>query len=325
MKRIIIIALVLIALVALIAWRFNTPAGNPGSHHTQENYIFDKSFDAQKVLIPDGDNPYLAKGAVNARALELFHRLDKLYSPSSGGLSAHYKYAGRYFNENFNETDARVLSEAYKKYFSCQTRLFHDRHFDPKITGFEDMLKLLYDVQSFRRESMGAQTADALFGAEVKEMEYILRREMIITDKSLFGAEKEKRLASLKSDMWEGQDIALGEDDNAYNLYQLKMQLYSKDLSMLVEKERALKIKEIRREFFTKEQIEKLNETDSLIARECETLRLYRQAEKKIKSAPDLPPEVRAQNIHALQDEHFGDQADAFRRTESIEHGLKKE
>jgi len=169
------------------------------------------------------------------------------------------------------------------------------------------------------------ETADALFGAEVKEKEYFLRREMIIADPALYGRDKERRLDKLKSDMWEGEAIPIGEDDIPYNRYQLKMQLYAKDLAGLGEKERKLKIEEFRKEFFTREQIGKLRNADARMAGEKETLKRYREAEKKILEARDMPRVQSKQKINALQDEYFGEEADAFRRAEAIRKGLEKQ
>ncbi len=41
------------------------------------------------------------------------------------------------------------------------------------------MLSMLYKVQNYRREKLGKETADALFGSEVKENEYLIRRAII--------------------------------------------------------------------------------------------------------------------------------------------------
>ena len=120
------------------------------------------------------------------------------------------------------------------------------------------LLSLLYTIQNFRREKLGKETADALFGREVKESEYLLRKAIIIGDNTLYGKEKENRLQKLKGDMWDGEVISMVEDSNPYNRYQLKMQLYQKDLSELGEKERKLKVEEFRKEFFSKESNKKV-------------------------------------------------------------------
>ncbi len=171
---------------------------------------------------------------------------------------------------------------------------------------------------------MGKENADMLFGSEVKEREYNLRRAIIIGDNTLYGKEKEARLQKLKSDMWDGEVNLMVEESNPYNRYQFKMQLYQKDLSELGEKEQKLKIDEFRKEFFTKEEIKKLAAVDKQIAQEKQNMERYRLAERNILNLRDIPSEEKAKRIKLLQDEFFSKEAEAFRRREAMRKALEK-
>jgi len=326
-KTKILMVLILIAVVAFIIFKalhfFDNEAQDS---YLETHYIFDKTLRTGQAAAEGSGNPYLFQGSITPRALELFRLMERKFpSQSARDMTGHYDAVRRYFKSRFSEADAGMLFDVYQKYLPCQIKLLNDSRFEIKNTNLQGMLALLYRVQIFRREAMGKETADALFGAEVKEKEYFLRREMVIADPALYGRDKERRLDKLKSDMWEGEAIPIGEDDTPYNRYQLKMQLYAKDLAGLGEKERKLKIEEFRKEFFTREQIGKLRDVDARMSGEQETLKRYREAEKKILEARDMPRALREQKINALQDDYFGEEADAFRRTEAIRKGLEKQ
>lgn len=320
------IVLILVAVLALIAVRVMNMFGKKARDtYLETHYIFDKNFRTGKTDAGASENSYFSNGMINAHALDLFRLMDEIFPlKSRDDLAGHYTAVRQYFDSQFKETEARKLFEIYQKYLPCQIELLNSSQYEAKNPDIRNLLALLYKVQKFRTDKMGKETAAALFGPEVKEKEYFLRRELIIVDQALYGKEKENRLSRLKADMWEGEAVPLGEDDNHYNRYQRKLQLYSKDLAELKEKERQLKVEEFRKEFFTKEQIKKLQGVDAQIAGENEKLKRYRMAEKKIGDSKELSPAQRDQKIKTLQDDNFGPEADAFRRAEAIQKSLEK-
>jgi lipase chaperone LimK len=230
----------------------------------------------------------------------------------------------QYLNSQFRESEAKELFEIYQKYLECQIKISNDSKYKGKTPDPKHLLSLLYTIQNFRREKLGKETADALFGREVKENEYLLRKALIIGDNMLYGKEKESRLQQLKDDMWDGDVISMLEDTNPYNRYQLKLQLYRRDLSALGEKEREIKIEEFRKEFFSKEQIKRLHDVDKQFTLEKQNMERYREAEQKILDLRDMPQEEKNKRIKSLQDEFLGKEAEAFRRREAMRKGLEK-
>jgi len=326
-KTKIFIALIVMMLLALIAVRsVNSLRTQAQDAYLETHYILDKNFQTGKTSLTDSSgNSYFSQGMINARALDLFRLMDQKFPlKSKDSLTQHYSSVRQYFDFRFKEADAQRLFAVYQKYLPCQIKLLNDSQYEAKNEDLKQLLTLLYKVHSLRRETMGKETADALFGPEVKEKEYFLRREMMIVGSTRYGKEKESQLRKLKADMWEGEAIPVGEDDNPYNQYQLKLQLYSKDLAELGEKERGSRIEEFRKEFFTTEQIKKLHDADAQVVAENDNLRRYRIAEKKIRDSQELSQAQRDQKIKALQDEYFGPEADAFRRAEAIQKGLEK-
>jgi lipase chaperone LimK len=294
--------------------------------YLEKHYIFDKNFRTEKTKTTSLKSRYLSRGMVTAETIDLFRSLEQKFAEKSlNQLNEHFDKVHQYLYAQFKEEDAQKLFEIYRKYLECRIEITNSRKYRLTSANPKHMLSLLYAAHNFRRDKLGKENADTLFGREVKESEYSLRREIIVGNITLYGQEKESRLQKLKSDMWDGEVISMGEGDNPYNRYQLKLQLYLKDLSELSEKARTLKIEEFRKEFFSPEQIKRLHEVDNQIAEEKNKLERYRAPEKEILlEAKDMTQEEKDRRIKALQDQFFGKDAEAFRRREAIYEGPQK-
>jgi len=322
------IAACLILIAFLLLYYRNSPdekVQENYENYLEKHYIFDKNFQTGKKISAKSVNKYFHNGVVTARALDLFRFLEKEFAVKSlRELDDHFNQVEQYLNSHFEESEAKKLNELYQKHLRCQIELVNNPKYGAKTADPRHLLVLLNSVQNFRREKMGKENADTLFGGEVKEREYSLRRAIIIDDDMLYGKEKEASLQKLKSDMWDGEVSPMVEDSNPYDRYQFKMQLYQKDLSELGEKERKLRIDEFRREFFTKEEIKRLAAVDKQITQEKENMERYRLAESNILNLRDITPEEKAKRIKLLQDKFFGKEAEAFRRREAMRKALEK-
>jgi lipase chaperone LimK len=262
---------------------------------------------------------------VTAETLNFFRIIERRFAVQSiKQLNEHFNEVGKYLHYQFKESEAQRLFEFYKKYLKCEIEIGSNQKYRAKIPDPKLILALLYKIQNVRRDRLGKETADALFGSEVKEREYLLRRAITIGDNTLYGKEKENRLQKLKYDMWDDEVISIGEDRNPYNRYQLKLLLYQKDLAELSMEERTKKIEEFRKEFFSKEQIKRLCEVDDQIAKDKEKMERYRAAERKILDSRNITEEEKDERIKALQEKFFGKDAEAFRRREIIYKGAEK-
>jgi hypothetical protein len=276
----IVIAAVVVFTISRLIGYLNHRHDKAQEAYLEKHYIFDKNFQTGQGNIDSSRNKYFSHGIVTAETLNLFRSLEQKFAEKSiHELSEHFNKVKQYLNSQFGESEAKKLFEIYQKYLECQIKISNDSKYEVKTPDPQHLLSLLYTVQNFRREKLGKETADTLFGNDVKEMEYSFRRAIIIGDNTLYGKEKESRLQKLKADMWDGDALSMLEDNNPLNRYLLKMHLYQKDLSELGEKEREIKIEEFRKEFFTQEQIKRLHEVDAQIAREKQNMERYRATE----------------------------------------------
>ncbi len=293
--------------------------------YTEEHYIFDKDFRSNQKKSDFSTSKYFSDGMVTAETLNFFRIIERRFAVQSiKQLNEHFNEVGKYLHSQFTESEAQRLFEIYKKYLKCEMEIGTNRKYRAKIPDPKLILALLYKIQNVRRDRLGKEMADALFGSEVKEREYLLRRAIIIGDKTLYGKEKENSLQELKSDMWDKAVISIGEDTNPYNRYQLKLLVYQKDLSELDGEKRKIKIEEFRKDFFSKEQVKRLREVDDHISKEKENMERYRAAEKEILDSRNITKEEKDERIKALQEKFFGKDVEDFRRREIIYKGAER-
>jgi len=326
-KILIILAItaILVLIVFLLISYLNHLHDKAQETYLENHYIFDKDFRTDKTRTDSSSNTYLSHGIATAETLKLFRFLEQRFAEKSiNELNEHFNKVRQYLYTKFKEAEAQRLFEIYQNYLECQIEITNSNKYRLATEDPRHILSLLYMAHNLRRDKIGQENADVLFGSEVKENEYLLRRAMIIGDSTLYGKEKESRLQKLKQDMWDNKVISVGEDNNPYNRYQLKLQLYQKDLSELGDKEFKTKIEVFRKEFFSKEQIKRLHEVDDQIAREKENVERYRAAEKRILNSKDMTQEEKNKKIKALQEKFFGKDADSFRRREIMYGGTQK-
>ncbi len=322
-----IIAAVGIGIVAIIV--INLVVGKKGD----EGYVIDPD---RGIKLKDIENfhknyefddseirDYFSTGVINNYTLLFFMSMDERFKDSKN-LEEHMERAREYLYSVMSPEEAERLLVVYRTYMNYQVNLADrtSRWGNPKTP--EEAIAFLHRLQEYRREVFGREAADALFGVSVKAQEYPIRRNMIVGDSDLYGAEKEKRLRDLNRNMWAEEAEAVEAYREPYARYQEKLQIYEKDLAeMRSEEDRQGKIREFREEFFTPEQVARLDEVDRIIAADRKKEETYRAREERVKNDPNLDADERAEKIRELQDEIFGEEADALRRRLAIEKGLE--
>lgn len=247
-----------------------------------------------------------------------FKHLESRFKDSVN-LGDHLEQVREYLFSEFSAPEAQQLYETYQKYIECEIALGEAFQSFGLIRTPEDALDALKQIQAFRRERLGEALADQLFGADVKAREYAFRRAVIVGDDDLYGSEKEAMLRELNTDMWGDEADAVEAHPGEYTRYREKMKIYEKDLAELPSAEaRQEKIDEFRAQFFPPEAIERLEAVDRQLAREKQQEESYRESEAAVRENPDLTEAQKETTLRQLQDEIFGDQAEAFRRSETM-------
>jgi lipase chaperone LimK len=222
--------------------------------------------------------------------------------------------------------DAEKVFELYKTFVRYQLTLgTKSKEWGMPKTA-EDSIAFLHKLQDYRREVFGIDTADALFGASIKSEEYPIRRGAILNDKKMYGAEKEKKLADLNKDMWDDEAGSIDKQAEPYTLYREKVDMYQKDFSEMNDADKQAKIRQFRDQYFSPEQVMRLEDVDRAVAEEKIREDKYFEKEKAIMNDPDIDQAEKDKRIQKLQDGHFGsqDEADAFRRRLNMQRATEE-
>ena len=190
--------------------------------------LYYKTVDFNEGNIDD----YFANSVINPYTLKFFLSLDEKFKDSKN-LEDHLEKVRQYLFSIMSADDAEKLFAVYKTYMNYQLGLAEKtgEWGSPRTPG--EAIEFLQNIQKYRREVFGREAADALFGASVKAQEYPIRRGMIIGDKEMYGADKEKKLQELNKKMWGDEADAVDAYTKPYTRYQEKLQIYEKDLSEL--------------------------------------------------------------------------------------------
>lgn len=325
---------IIIAAAALFAVLIIIILGYSGQKDKGQEYILDKN---NKIKLSDVQTYYeyrdfdeedvryyFKDDIVNKYTLKFFMHMDELFNNSTG-LEDNLEKARQYLDSIMPPRLADRMLDLYKTYLNYQIG------FQKKMKEWElprtpeEALARLHRLQNYRRSIFGGEDADIIFGAGVKSEEYSIRRSAIVNDKEMYGEEKERKLYTLDNNMWGDEADSMKDRIMPYMRYQEKLRLYQKDLSeMKSDEERQAKMMQLRRDVFNPDQIKQLDDVDRKLAEEKNIRDQYFAREREIQGDSSLGQEEKEKMIYDLQNATFGDGADAFRRGQAIEKGMKQ-
>ena len=325
-NKIFVLAGILLLVIVIIAFVVNHVA-NPKK--INEAIVFDKSSNIKlkdietyyKIIDFKKENAkdYFKDKVVNPYTLKFLMFLDENFKEFDNKKDL-FENVQKYLYSIMPADMADKLFDLYKKFVSYQLTLGEktkDWGGMPQTT--EQAIDFLHKIQDYRREVFSKDVADALFGTSVKAEEYPLRRGAILGDKNMYGAEKEKKLKQLNEDMWGEEADKVDAYADTYTKYKEKLAMFDKDLSEMNEEGKKAQIRTFREEIFTKDQVQSLENVDSAIADNEKKEKDYKDRENEIMNDPSLNKAEKENKLQELQNQMYGDEADALRRRLAIE------
>jgi len=294
----------------------------------EEGFVFDKSSNIKlkdietyyKVIDFKKENvkDYFKNEIVNPYTLKFFMFLDENFKEFDNKKDL-FENVQKYLYSIMPADMADKLFDLYKKFVDYQLTLGEKTKAwgMPKTT--EEAIDFLNKMQDYRREFFGRDIADILFGASVKGTEYPLRRGAILGDKNMYSAEKEKKLKQLNEEMWGDEADKVDAYAEPYTKYKEKLAMYEKDLSEMNEEGKKAQIRTLREEIFTPDQVQSLEVVDKAIADNEKKEKDYKDRESEIMSDSSLNKVEKENKVQELQNQMYGDEADALRRRLAIE------
>ncbi len=301
-------------------------------HHDQTQYISDTT---GKVKLKDIKNHFtkidfnkenskeiFSEGVVNKYTIKFFKSLQIKFR--SLDYDSHLNSIHDYLFSRMPHDEAEQLYKLYVKYIGYEKEMAARMQSWGMPKSPEHMLEMLSRIQKSQSDYFGEETADILFGTEIKAREYPIRRKIIVSDKDLYGREKEEKLKKLNQDMWGSESESVGSHKTDYDNYREKLDIYSKDLLELTEDERKKKIYSYRKNFFSPEAVKKMEEVDNYIKEEELSEKKYRMHEQQILSDLNLDEDEKKQAVEELQSKFFGkDGAERWRKREILRKALQ--
>lgn len=328
-KRMFIVAAIVIGFAVIVNILTDTISDDSAEYisDTSEKVQYSDVKDyLSKVDFGSSSNRDLFKsGTVNKYTLKFFKYLQGKFKDMD--FSEHIDSVREYLYSVMNHKDADDLLVLYKTYLDYENRVANEINNAGELKTAQDLLKVLKKMKTLQYELFGKDTAEIIFGAMMKAQEYPIRRGGIVNDNSLYASEKEKLLQKLNSDMWGAEGDRIEKSRKPYVAYTETLSIYSKDISEMNDKDKQLKIKEIRKTIFPPEVVQRLEEVDSSIEAEKERDTQYQKEYALIVNRTDISADEKKIRIRDLQDKLYGEDADSMRRIESITSGsdeLKK-
>ncbi len=276
----------------------------------------------QRIRFDEGNvGQYFSQSVVNPYTIRFFKFLQRRFREMS--LEDHLRAVERYLHETMDARKADEMFRLYRQFTMYEKSITDAAKRWPTPKTPQEALSYLKNVQEYRRNYFGKEVADELFGLMVKNQEYRIRKGSIISDKNMYGADKEKQISELKQRMWGAEAGDVDSSMRPLDRYQEKLAIYDKDLSELGDQEKKARIREYREEFFTPEVVARLEQVDNKLEQEKVMEEQYRAEEQKIRNDVNLTGPQKEEKIRELQDQTFGEEADAFRRRENIQKGLE--
>lgn len=256
-----------------------------------------------------------------AMVLKYFRFLQSRFN-SATNLATHCSEVWKYLLSVMPKNEAEKIFAMYRKYLDCEIEMAKKVSEMGQPKTLDEILERLAKVQNVRRQMLGDEMADGLYGAEIKTREYSLRRGSIVSNNDLYGSEKENEIQKLTSDMWEENAEQVQSVQSPYNKYREKLEIYRKDLNeMGSEVDREEKITEFRKQFFTPETVAKLEDVDRQIKSEKASESQYREKEAEVRASASLSEKEKREVLESLQARYFGEDSEAFKRREAIRQG----
>lgn len=333
-KRLIIIAGVVIAMVIAMAAGYffflKSDEDIPVNIISKDNKITLKDmqeyFKSNQFMSGDEHpNQYFVQSIANPNTVKFFKYLQMQIKANN--LEEHLKAVEKYLLSVMEPAKAAEMFALYKKFCDYEIEMTKNMQKLSHPKNADELIRYLQEIHQYRREIFGAEIADAMWGIEVKGQEYNIRKGSILHNASLYGIEKEKQLSALKDEMWgtgpENVEEPPQTDPEKFSRYQEKQLIYQRDLNELPDIDRKEKIKEFRKEYFSSEQIARLEQVDQELENNKKNESDYYAQEKDIMNNPSLDNEKKAEMIRDLQNQTFGEEAEAFRRRLNIQRNIK--
>jgi len=231
-----------------------------------------------------------------------------------------------HFLANHSQEDADILFKVFKAYLNCEFSMI-EKSSKWKVPNTAEGLQQYIDkALNFRKDALGDDFADRLYGIEHKKLSYKIQKAIIAKDPNLYGHEKDKMIESLAFDLWgnEYEEALHSESPRPYDAYKEKLALYKKDFEEMDEDQKNRIINEFKQEMLSPKLIKNLEEAEKKHKEASKQGNVYLETKKAILDDKELSSTEKDEKIQNLQRNIFGKNIEAVQRAESLTQKMKE-
>ncbi|MBF0202412.1 MAG: hypothetical protein HQK66_14110 [Desulfamplus sp.] len=256
---------------------------------------------------------------VDATLREYMHSLYFDYRDSKDREEFMENIRKRLLGEFSHET-AMKLIKIYEAYIDCELSIQEQIPAFGTPSNEADFLVIQNEIFTFRKNALGDELADRLFGDEYYRSIFKIMGKKIYDNDSLYGAEKEMQLKQLAAEIYGNDSGREPFDKTGESLYREKLLLYKKDMAEMNQAQRKQLIREFRKEYLSMEEIEAIEAAEDNLEISSQRDRNYDIFKNDILADPFLDADEKQEKIYELQQQIYGDMADEIRRAEEASH-----
>jgi hypothetical protein len=172
--------------------------------------MFLKGFPAQSIN--EDPRKYFSNDIVNLYTVRFFKFIQNQMEFTT--REQHLQAVKKYLYSVLDQQKAEEMFALYEKFLDYEIGLREKTKSWSQPRTTDELLRYLQTIHNYRREIFGTDEADAMWGAEVKAREYSIRKNAVMFDQNLYGAEKEKSISALKEEMWGAGRLSEGPKGN---------------------------------------------------------------------------------------------------------------
>jgi hypothetical protein len=226
-----------------------------------------------------------------------------------------------YLDKNYSPTESAKLKELFESYFNYEAEVRTMKI--SESAKFEERYEML---KKMRRNIMGAEKAELLFGLEESQVNYIqATQNYFASTKNQSPNERVKNFEEVKKKVFGGYLSAVERREDPYDRYQFEIELREKELVGLSSTEKEKKLFALETKYFGKQKAELMAKTRKEEQDYALKIENYKKIEEDfLKSNSNLKPDEKERKLKELRVKHLGaEEAEMYKNRVQFEEETK--
>lgn len=228
----------------------------------------------------------------------------------------------QYLDSKYSSPEKEKLKDLFQKYFKYEAEM-RDTQFSSDM-DFENKYDL---IRKKRRELLGAEDAQLVFGMEEAQVDFMsTSQKLIAASKNQSGDERVRQYEQLKRSTFGTYYDSVVKREDTYQNYETEMSLRETDLNKLSGADKSTRLRELQEKYFGKEAAARIAQAETEAAAEEKKLADYEAREKEFlaqnanMSASDKEQKLREIRIQMLGKED----SEAYERRRQFEQAVQE-